>query len=386
MNGLTSSPLACASVRCSEGGRPYQVTYREKQAPPDPISMSRDEKFPPDLAEVIKKCICWDPRDRFSGFRDMRIALASVYEGLFGRKTPYEELGLVGLAADGLNNQGISYLELGRKEDAARCWREALKKDPTHPETTYNLSLFQWRSAEIDDTEVLRRLDNCRNNPSISLPFLEELTACVHAERFDPDAAEHTLRRSPETYECLFSGTDTHQIKGIRTFTGHRKCVSAAAITRDGKLALSGSWDRDLRVWDLTNGRCVHTLMGHTSFVNSVAVAGAKGLALSGSHDRTVRLWDLDAGTCIRIMGGIVMWSAQWPYLQRANWPFPAARTRHSNCGRRKLAIASALWRGMRIRYLPLPLQETASWPFPQAGAPRPSGSGRPLPAAAGAP
>jgi WD40 repeat protein len=286
------------------GGRPYQVTYGEKQAPPDPVSMSRDEKFPSDLAEVIKKCICWDARDRFSGFRDMRIALASVYEGLFGGKSPYEELGLVGLAADGLNNQGISYLELGRKEDAVRCWHEALKKDPTHPETTYNLSLFQWRSAEIDDTEVLRRLDNCRNNPSISLPLLEELTASVHAERFDPDAAEHALRRAPETYECLFSGTDTDQIKDVRTFTGHRKCVSATAITRDGTLALSGSWDKDLRVWDLATGCCVQTLMGHTSFVNAVAVAGVKGLALSGSHDRTVRLWDLDAGTCIRIMEG----------------------------------------------------------------------------------
>ena len=66
-------------------------------------------------------------------------------------------LGRSDVEADGLNNQGVSYFDLGRKEDAITCWEKALKINQMHPEATYNLSLIQWRDAKVADDEVLRR-------------------------------------------------------------------------------------------------------------------------------------------------------------------------------------------------------------------------------------
>ncbi|GAB4295508.1 MAG: hypothetical protein Fur0025_32710 [Oscillatoriaceae cyanobacterium] len=46
----------------------------------------------------------------------------------------------------------------------------------------------------------------------------------------------------------------------IRTLTGHNGSVTAVALTPDGKIAVSGSGDKTLKVWDLAQGQELHTL------------------------------------------------------------------------------------------------------------------------------
>jgi len=68
------------------------------------------------------------------------------------------------------------------------------------------------------------------------------------------------------------------------------------AITPDGRRAVSGSWDKTLRVWDLQTGQSIRTLEGHTNWVWAVAIAPDGLRAVSGSVDKTLRLWDLQTG------------------------------------------------------------------------------------------
>ena len=72
------------------------------------------------------------------------------------------------------------------------------------------------------------------------------------------------------------------------------------AVSADGRLALSGSADRTVKVWDLTSGQELRTLAGHAREVSSVAVSADGRLALSGSYDRTVKVWDLNSGQAAR--------------------------------------------------------------------------------------
>jgi WD40 repeat protein len=78
--------------------------------------------------------------------------------------------------------------------------------------------------------------------------------------------------------------------------TGHNNSVGALAATPDGRLVVSASWDRTVRVWDLGTGRAIHVLEGHEEYVESVAVTPDGTRAVSGSVDGTVRVWDLTAG------------------------------------------------------------------------------------------
>jgi WD40 repeat protein len=44
--------------------------------------------------------------------------------------------------------------------------------------------------------------------------------------------------------------------------------VRACSWSPDGTKVVSCSWDKTLRVWDVSRGECIHTLTGHDGWVS----------------------------------------------------------------------------------------------------------------------
>jgi WD40 repeat protein len=63
-------------------------------------------------------------------------------------------------------------------------------------------------------------------------------------------------------------------------------------ISSDGAYALSASWDKSLRLWELSTGQTTRTFVGHTNDVLSVSFSADNRQIVSGSRDRTIKLWN----------------------------------------------------------------------------------------------
>eukprot|EP00923_Selenidium_pygospionis_P025522 GHVN01045030.1.p1 GENE.GHVN01045030.1~~GHVN01045030.1.p1 ORF type:complete len:354 (+),score=68.53 GHVN01045030.1:79-1140(+) len=92
----------------------------------------------------------------------------------------------------------------------------------------------------------------------------------------------------PATFDPLQPGPG----RAKKALTGHGQCVQDVAASTDGNFALSASWDKTIRLWDLNKGETIRRFVKHTSDVNSVAFSSDNRQIVSGSRDKTIRLWN----------------------------------------------------------------------------------------------
>jgi WD40 repeat protein len=68
--------------------------------------------------------------------------------------------------------------------------------------------------------------------------------------------------------------------------------IHVQVISSDGAYALSSSWDKTLRLWELATGNTTRRFVGHTNDVLSVSFSADNRQIVSGSRDRTIKLWN----------------------------------------------------------------------------------------------
>jgi WD40 repeat protein len=83
-------------------------------------------------------------------------------------------------------------------------------------------------------------------------------------------------------------------------FLGHSMWPSSAVFSPDGAHALSGGWDRTLKLWDVATGALIRTFQAQSDRISSVAFSPDGARVLSGCYDGTLKLWDAATGAIIR--------------------------------------------------------------------------------------
>lgn len=308
--------------------------------------------MPVGLAVLLKRCFQPNPAHRPAGMQDLVPGLQLLYRQAAGKGYWRDEPQAAAALADGLNNRGVSCLDLGKEQDAEQFFQEALRCDPQHVEATYNRGLLLWRTGRLAEELLLKSLEQLRQSHPARAE-IKHLLGLVHLERADVatairclDEAAQKLPGDPALQGALRTAREAGPMLPIQQdlattqdelrsvcisgdgrlaaavgrygdacylecwnlprgtpvgrSAGHPHLMCSVHLGRDGQLAVAGTQDDTLVLWEPASGRCLDTLRGHKGAVSAVWLADDGKLALSGGADATLRLWDLDLRKCVR--------------------------------------------------------------------------------------
>ena len=111
-------------------------------------------KMPEGMKALLSQCLAEDPDERPQDFGGIIEKLTGIYRETTGTDYPRPEPDAAPDTADSLNNRALSYLDLGKSEEAGDLWEKALKKDAAQADAVFNRALFLRRSGRVSYSEA----------------------------------------------------------------------------------------------------------------------------------------------------------------------------------------------------------------------------------------
>ncbi|KAG0218046.1 hypothetical protein BGX33_008739 [Mortierella sp. NVP41] len=143
--------------------------------------------------------------------------------------------------------------------------------------------------ASISYDETLRLWDTHTAEPGLVINIYG---SCV---RFSPSGHQIALGG----VERRFTGIGLFNAKTgerVATLKGHTDIVTSVAYSPDGSRLVSSSYDKTVRVWDVTTNESHEVLEGHSYRVESAAFSPCGKWIVSSGRDMTARLWGITSG------------------------------------------------------------------------------------------
>jgi len=131
--------------------------------------------------------------------------------------------------------------------------------------------------------------------------LLISLTLCFGCSSNYKKEYQSSFGRNIQNNQFVSSDTDQPEIV---LQTGHTGSISVMDISADGKLLVSGSWDKTIKIWDLQDRKVLRVLRGHTEEVSTVDLSPDGKYIVSGAWDGTIRIWDVKTGQQIKVLVG----------------------------------------------------------------------------------
>lgn len=82
-----------------------------------------------------------------------------------------------------------------------------------------------------------------------------------------------------------------------KVLKGHSHFIQDLSLSQDSRYALTASWDKTLRLWDIARGTTSRRFVGHSGDVLSVAFSPDNRQIASGGRDKNLKIWNT-VGEC----------------------------------------------------------------------------------------
>ena len=87
------------------------------------------------------------------------------------------------------------------------------------------------------------------------------------------------------------------------TLKEHLNIVSSLAVYQNNQFFVSGSYDNDIKIWQISTGQNIFTLKGHSDRINCLEISPDAKTLVSGGADQTIKLWNLEKRELIKTFG-----------------------------------------------------------------------------------
>jgi len=112
----------------------------------------------------------------------------------------------------------------------------------------------------------------------------------VHAVTFSAGTGQYVLTGSQDRNVRLFNPSTSRL---IQTYSAHGYEVLDLAVSEDNSHFASVGGDKSVFLWDVATAQTLRRFTGHVGRVNAVAFGGeGDSVVVSGSYDGTVKVWD----------------------------------------------------------------------------------------------
>lgn len=119
----------------------------------------------------------------------------------------------------------------------------------------------------------------------------------------DEDEDEDIDGGSLSNEDITYDSSDPNNPYLVKVLVGHTQSVRS--VSGYGNLIVSGSYDTNVRVWDLLkDGECVQVLDGHADRIYSTVLDYPKKICYSGSMDSTINVWNVETGELLHTLRG----------------------------------------------------------------------------------
>ncbi|KAK8049852.1 beta-TrCP [Apiospora phragmitis] len=105
--------------------------------------------------------------------------------------------------------------------------------------------------------------------------------------------------------------------KVIREFSGHTKGLACSQFSEDGRYIASAGSDKVIRIWDANTGECIREMQAHESLVRSLHIDSISGRLISGSYDTDMKVFDMESGNQLL---DFPRWHASWVLSAKSDY------------------------------------------------------------------
>ncbi|MDD4843880.1 MAG: WD40 repeat domain-containing serine/threonine-protein kinase [Anaerotignum sp.] len=209
--------------------------------------------IPKKMQQLLRECLKTEEAERPHDFAVVETALRSIYKKETGNAYARKQPKAARDTASSLNNRGLSFLDLGKLEEAQKLLKQAVKADRSCEEAVYNWNLLQWREGKQDDCDTIAKIEALYENNETAQNACRIVELCLLSQ--EKKLAERWINIAEKKRDAdpAIIGQLRQRAQALPAAFGYAKGESGLhkmeCVSHSGRLSLEGNHS-GVRIWN----------------------------------------------------------------------------------------------------------------------------------------